>query len=163
MREADTLRLYDYLRGYTPTTKSQVPTSNSQLCAGHIPCIDMEHLDWRPAQKPYDLRERLFEFACLIVRVAQFLHTRGSIAVALSDQLLRCGTSAGANYEEADDGSSDRDSTAKKRITLRELKEARFHRHKERGSESQSARTIQTKVRSDWESEFGGWELGVGI
>ena len=51
----------------------------------------MEHLDWRPAQKPYDLRERLFEFACLIVRVAQFLHTRGSIAVALSDQLLRCG------------------------------------------------------------------------
>jgi four helix bundle protein len=86
----------------------------------------MEHLDWRPAQKRYDLRERLFEFACLIVRVVQFLHTRGSIAVALSDQLLRCGTSAGANYEEADDGSSERDSIAKKKITLRELKEARF-------------------------------------
>ena len=126
MREADTLRLYDYLWPSlrSPNPNSQLPTPN--MCAGHIPCMDMEHLNWRPAQKPYDLRERLFEFACLIVRVVQFLHTRGSIAVALSDQLLRCGTSAGANYEEADDGSSDRDSIAKKRITLRELKEARF-------------------------------------
>ena len=41
-------------------------------------------------------------------------------------KLLRCGTSAGANYEEADDGSSDRDSLAKKRIALRELKETKF-------------------------------------
>ena len=73
-----------------------------------------------------DLRERLFDFACLTVRVVQFLHTRGPVASALSYQLLRCGTSAGANYEEADDGSSDRDSLAKKKIVLRELKESRF-------------------------------------
>ncbi|MBM3818097.1 MAG: four helix bundle protein [Acidimicrobiia bacterium] len=86
----------------------------------------MEHNDWRPTRKPYDLRERLFEFACLIVRVVQFLHTRGPIPRALSDQLLECGTSAGANYEEADDGSSPADKLAKRRITLRELKEARF-------------------------------------
>jgi four helix bundle protein len=39
-------------------------------------------------------------------------------------QLLKCGTSAGANYEEADDGSSPRDALAKKKITLRELKES---------------------------------------
>ena len=37
-----------------------------------------------------------------------------------------CGTSAGANYEEADDGSSPRDALAKKKIALRELKETRF-------------------------------------
>jgi four helix bundle protein len=79
-----------------------------------------------PLRKPYDLRERLFEFACLIVRVVQFLHTRGPIASALSYQWLRCGTSAGSNYEEADDGSNDRDVIAKQKITLRELKEARF-------------------------------------
>jgi len=48
------------------------------------------------------------------------------VAAALSYQLLKCGTSAGANYEEADDGSSGRDAIAKKKITLRELKEARF-------------------------------------
>ena len=77
-------------------------------------------------RKPYDLRERLFLFACVVVRIVQFLHTRGPVASALSYQLLKCGTSAGANYEEADDGSSPKDALAKRRITLRELKEARF-------------------------------------
>jgi four helix bundle protein len=39
---------------------------------------------------------------------------------------VKCGTSAGANYEEADDGSSAKDTAAKRRIVLRELKETRF-------------------------------------
>jgi len=47
-------------------------------------------------------------------------------AQALSYQLLKAGTSAGANYEEADDGSSPRDKAAKRKIVLRELKETRF-------------------------------------
>jgi four helix bundle protein len=81
--------------------------------------------DWTP-RKPFDLRERLLEFACLIVRVAQFLHTRGPVASALSYQLLRCGTSAGANYEEADDGTGPGDKAAKRKIVLRELKETKF-------------------------------------
>lgn len=76
------------------------------------------------SRKPYDLRRRLFLFACVVVRVVQFLHTRGPVATALSYQLLKCGSSAAANYEEADDGSSDRDKVAKKKIVLRELKEA---------------------------------------
>jgi four helix bundle protein len=74
-------------------------------------------------QKPDDLRERLFEFACAIVRVSQLLHSRGGLSAALSAQGR---ASAGANYEEADDGSSERDSVAKAMITLRELKETRF-------------------------------------
>ena len=82
--------------------------------------------DWTVKDKPYDLRERLFNFACMVVRVTQFLHTRGRIAIELSAQLLRCGTSAGANYEEADDGSSPKDKRAKRRIVLRELKETSF-------------------------------------
>jgi four helix bundle protein len=86
----------------------------------------MDNCEWRPKRKPYDLRERLFDFACLIVRVVQFLHSRGPVAAALSTQLLKCGTSAGANYEEADDGSSPADKRAKRQITLRELKETRF-------------------------------------
>ena len=83
----------------------------------------MDNSDWTISRKPYDLRERLFLFACLIIRIAQFLHTRGPIAVSLCAQVLRSGTSAGANYEEADDGSSDRDTLVKKKIVLRELKE----------------------------------------
>ena len=86
----------------------------------------MDMNGWSITDKPYDLRARLFNVACVIVRVAQFLHTRGPIAVALCAQLLRCGTSAGANYEEADDGSSARDRRAKRQIVLRELKEVSF-------------------------------------
>jgi four helix bundle protein len=85
----------------------------------------MEPSDWIP-RKPYDLRERLFDFGLLTIRIVQFLHTQGPVAVALSTQILKSGTSSGANYEEADDGSSDRDALAKKKISLREMKETRF-------------------------------------
>jgi four helix bundle protein len=81
--------------------------------------------DWNP-KKPYDLRERLFEFGCLVIRLVQFLHTQGPVAVELSAQVLKCGTSAPANYEEADDGTSKRDVLAKRKIALRELKETRI-------------------------------------
>ncbi len=92
---------------------------------GTPPATGVQATDWNP-RKPYDLRERLFEFGCLIVRVVQFLHTQGPVASALSHQVLRCGTSAGANYEEADDGSSPRNAIAKRKIALREMKETRF-------------------------------------
>ena len=62
----------------------------------------------------------------VIVRLVQFLHTRGRVASALSYQILKSGTSAGANYEEADGGSSPRDKLAKRRIVLRELMETHF-------------------------------------
>jgi four helix bundle protein len=76
--------------------------------------------------KPYDLRERLFEFACAIVFLVQHLGTKDDVARSLADQILRSGNSAGANYEEADDGSSPADTRAKRRISLRELKETLF-------------------------------------
>jgi len=87
----------------------------------------MDAGDWTITDKPYDLRERLFNFACAITRLAKFLHTQGPIGVVVAAQVLRSGTSAGANYEEADDGSSPRDRQAKRRIVLRELKETSFH------------------------------------
>jgi four helix bundle protein len=86
----------------------------------------METSDWTFKDKPYDLRERLFIFACVITRLVQYLHTRGPVAIRLSSQLLDSGTSAAANYEEADDGSSTRDRVAKTKIALRELKETRL-------------------------------------
>ena len=86
----------------------------------------MDVHDWSIKDKPYDLRERLFNFACVITRLAQFLHTRGPIAIALCAQILKSGTSAGANYEEADDGSSTKDVRAKRQIVLRELNETSF-------------------------------------
>jgi four helix bundle protein len=88
--------------------------------------LGMDVHDWTIKAKPYDLRERLLYFACVITRLAKFLHTRGPIAVALCAQVLRSGTSAAANYEEADDGSSQKDVRAKRLIVLRELKETSF-------------------------------------
>ena len=88
--------------------------------------LHMDDFEWKLEKKPYDLRERFIVYACLIVRLTQFLHTRGPIAKALSYQVLKSGTSAGANFEEADDGSSGRDKLAKWRIVLRELKETKF-------------------------------------
>jgi four helix bundle protein len=87
----------------------------------------MDAADWAITSKPYAIRQRLFNFACVVTRLSKFLHTQGPIGVTLAAQVLRSGTSAGANYEEADDGSSPRDRRAKLRIVLRELKEASFH------------------------------------
>jgi four helix bundle protein len=86
----------------------------------------MSAREWTFEEKPYDLRRRLFVFACVVTRLVQLLHTRGPVAIALSAQILKSGTSAGANYEEADDGSSPKDVRAKRQIVLRELKETSF-------------------------------------
>ena len=79
-----------------------------------------------PSGKPYDIHERLLLLACDVVKTAQFLHTRGPIARALSYQILSSGTSAGSNAEEGDGASSHRDFIAKTRIALKEAKEVRF-------------------------------------
>ena len=76
--------------------------------------------------KPFDIRERLFLFACSVVTMSQKLHSRGEIPGALSLQIVKAAVSAAANAEEADDGSGDRDFRAKDRISLREIKEARL-------------------------------------
>jgi four helix bundle protein len=86
----------------------------------------MENKNRYHFSKPYDLRDRLFEYACAVVRVVQDLNTKGDIGRTLGEQILRAGNSAGANYEEADDGSSPADTRAKRRLTLRELKESLF-------------------------------------
>lgn len=63
----------------------------------------MENTDWTVRDKPFDVRERLFRFACMIVRLVTFLHTQGPVAASLSYQVMKAGTSADANYEEVDD------------------------------------------------------------
>jgi four helix bundle protein len=86
----------------------------------------VEHIRRTPSGKPFDIRERLLDFASDIVGAVEFLHSRGPIARALSYQILQAGTSMGANAAEADGASSRRDFIAKNRIALREPKETRF-------------------------------------
>ena len=93
--------------------------------AGRTRCQFPRPSSQRPTT-PNDLRERLFDFGCLVIRLVQELHTRGPVAMRLSEQILKAGTSAPANYEESDDASGNRDKAAKRRIALRELKEVRM-------------------------------------
>ena len=70
-----------------------------------------------------ELRERTLEFGLRIVRLCQYL--RGNaVAEVLSKQLLRCGTSVGANYRAASLAKSPADFVSKIKICEEEADEA---------------------------------------
>lgn len=75
--------------------------------------------------KPYDFEERTFLFA---KRVRAFLKRvpRSDDNIIDGRQLLRCSGSVGANYIEANEGLSKKDSRFRLRISRKEAKEARF-------------------------------------
>lgn len=66
-----------------------------------------------------------YAFAVRIVKVYQFLSFDKKEFV-LSKQLLRCGTSIGANIEEALGGQSSKDFYAKLTISYKEAREAHY-------------------------------------
>jgi four helix bundle protein len=55
-----------------------------------------------------DIRDRTFRFACRVARVALGLAAKPGVRVIV-DQLLKAGTSVGANLEEAKAASSTRE------------------------------------------------------
>ena len=76
--------------------------------------------------KPLDLRERSFSFALRVVKLCQNLDTERGVSRALSHQLLRAGTSIGANIEEAHASQSKADFTAKLSIACKEARETHY-------------------------------------
>jgi four helix bundle protein len=70
------------------------------------------------------VRKKSFEFALLIIEVYKQLQNEGEDI--LSKQLLRSGTSIGANVEEAVSGQSRRDFQAKMAIAAKEARETRY-------------------------------------
>ncbi|MBA7702647.1 hypothetical protein ES703_111416 [subsurface metagenome] len=76
--------------------------------------------------KQRDIQEREFSFACRIVKLYQFLaKQRGGVEV-LGRQVLRSGTSIGANLEEAVAGQSKADFISKCNIALKEARETYY-------------------------------------
>ena len=67
--------------------------------------------------------ERSFEFAVRVVRLCRFLEKQDRVSRTLANQLLRSGTSVGANIEEAQAGQSKADFTAKMSIAHKEARE----------------------------------------
>lgn len=75
------------------------------------------------ARKKVDITERTFDFAVRIVRLCQHLDERHGVGRTISRQLLRSGTSIGANVEEAQAGQSKPDFISKYAIALKEARE----------------------------------------
>ena len=76
--------------------------------------------------KPYDIQERSFLFACCIVDFCRPVLPNQMILRELMKQLLDSGTSIGANLEEADGGQSKPDFRSKIAISRKEAFETRF-------------------------------------
>ena len=76
--------------------------------------------------KPEDIRERTFNFAVRVIRLCQYLDEKPGVSRTLSKQLLRAGTSVGANVEEARAGQSKADFISKNAIALKEARETHY-------------------------------------
>jgi len=72
----------------------------------------------------YDLEERTARFGEMIIDFVKHLH-RNEITKPLITQLVKAGTSVGANYCEADDAESGRDFKHKIGICKKEAREAK--------------------------------------
>lgn len=72
---------------------------------------------------PRDIRERAFEFAATVVNLSRFLNNESDVPTSIINQLLRSGTSVGANLEEAFASESRADFIHKNSVSLKEARE----------------------------------------
>jgi len=77
-------------------------------------------------QPKHDLPERTFNFARRIVHLCQMLDQTPGVSRTLANQLLRSGTSIGANVEEAQAGQSRPDFINKLFIACKEARETHY-------------------------------------
>ncbi len=73
-----------------------------------------------------DIVERTFDFAVRIVKLADTLARRSRIGEKLALQIIKAGTSIGANIEEAQAAESGPDFIHKYRISLKEARETKY-------------------------------------
>ena len=73
----------------------------------------------------HDLAERLLEYGARIVKLVEAL-PKTVAGQRIGDQLLRSGTSVGANYEESQGAESRSDFVHKLQIALKELRESNY-------------------------------------
>jgi four helix bundle protein len=76
--------------------------------------------------KPRNIQERTFAFAVRIVNLHRFVAKQDAAGRSLGGQVLRSGTSIGANLEEATAGQSHADFVAKCGIALKEARETQY-------------------------------------
>ena len=77
-------------------------------------------------EQPYDIAERAFGFAVCVVKLCRTLEQSPGVSRTLANQLLRSGTSIGANLEESKGGQSRSDYLSKVSIALKESRETHY-------------------------------------
>ena len=77
---------------------------------------------------PPDFHVRTFAFSCQIVRLYKLLTNTRGFPFGIARQILRSGTSIGANIEEGRAASSRRDLAARSAVALREAGETKYCR-----------------------------------
>jgi four helix bundle protein len=75
---------------------------------------------------PRDIVERTFDFGVRVVKLCSLLMERSGVGRILGQQLLRSGTSIGANVEEAQAGQSRADFITKMTIAQKEARETLY-------------------------------------
>ncbi|WP_164104385.1 four helix bundle protein [Candidatus Laterigemmans baculatus] len=73
-----------------------------------------------------DLPDRTFAFAERIVKLSLALESNGRVSATLANQLLRSGTSIGANVEEGQASQSRADFVSKYSIACKEARETHY-------------------------------------
>jgi four helix bundle protein len=89
----------------------------------------MENGKWQMeevAGKATDIPTRAFEFGVRIIKLCQHLDAKPGVSRTLAPQLLRAGTSIGANVEEGQAAQSKADFIAKYSISLKEARETSY-------------------------------------
>ena len=79
-----------------------------------------------PILRASDIRDRSFDFAVRIVKLCKFLEKQADVSRSVILQLLRAGTSVGANLEEAKAAQSRADFIHKNAISLKEARESNY-------------------------------------
>lgn len=77
-------------------------------------------------EKRQDLCERTFQFALCVVNLCQELSRSPGVARTMGNQLLRSGTSVGANVEEGKASQSEADFVSKYSIACKEARETHY-------------------------------------
>ena len=80
----------------------------------------------KEAEPPRDIKERTFSFALEIIRLCRSLDSKPRSLRILAQQLLKAGTSVGANVQEAQAGQSRADFISKYNIALKEARETLY-------------------------------------
>ena len=73
-----------------------------------------------------DLQERTFQFATRVVKLCKVLDDSPGVSRTLAKQLLRSGTSIGANVEEGQGSQSKADFVSKYSIACKEARETHY-------------------------------------